>query len=184
MLRVRLKKRYLLAIGAVSLLYFVSWQFARGGIQYFSPYTLETYFQSEILLPLTEIPIYRSSADTSRYKLVQYLVDKSYWTPVESGDPPIITNHWNQQWRDGHSDIHRQFAGKADQWIEWSNGHPEIAAKLWSDVLILLRSDSHDSQSSVSQLMFWARDSETLEQYNHSIAADPELITATGIATK
>lgn len=184
MRRARLIRRCLIGVVAISVLYGVSWIFAAGGVHYFSPHTLETYSHREILLPFTEIPIYRSTSVTYRYDLTQYLIDEAYWSPDNVDRPLLLTNRWNHQWRDGQTDLHRQFAWKAEQWIEWTETHREIAAKLWPHVLQLLRTDSPNSQSYASHLMFVARASESRIQFNQLISEDAELEAAIAGITK
>ena len=184
MRRIRLIRRCLLGLAAITSLYVVSWAFAAGGIHYFSPHTLQTYAHQEILLPFTEIPIYRSAAQTYHYDLTQYLMDESYWAPDNVESPPFVTSRWNQQWRDGQSDLHRQFSWKAEQWIEWTESHREIAAKLWPLILQLLRADSRSGKSYASNLMFLAQMSETLDQFNQFISDHSELKSAVASITR
>src|SRR5690606_36466833 len=99
-------------------------------------------------------------------RLVEYLIDQGYWTPVKPSRPPIQTNHWNLQWRDGHSDLERQFGWKADEWIEWTEANREMADSLWPDVLHVLRSDPDEGEWLASHLMQCARFSSSLEEFD------------------
>lgn len=157
------------ALLAISGLYVASYAFGRGGWTYFSPYTLDSQSQSELLIPLTRIPIYRSLRHTYRHKLVQFLIDEKYWLPTTSTVPPIVTQHWNSQWRDGHGDFLRQFAWRAEGWIQWTRSHREIADELWPEVLRLLRSSSENAMNEVSRLMMCATVSESLTEFQSRV---------------
>ena len=165
----------LIALIVVVSIYAISWHFARGGLHYFSPDTLDSYSQSEVLLIFTELPIYRSSRSTHRYKLVQYLINQGYWSPIAQSGPSIVTSKWNMQWRDGQSDFHRQFAWYADQWIAWTQQFPEVADELWADVLSLLRQDSSNELHDAVRLMHHSRIASTVEDYKALLESDPEL---------
>lgn len=91
-----------------------------------------------------------------------------------------MTNHWNTQWRDGHRDIERQFEWNGREWIDWSESHPAMAARLWPCVLDLLTSNSEDADSTASQLMFYAKIAESDDQFNDLVAADSGLSEAIG----
>lgn len=64
--------------GAILCVYLASFACARGARTFFSFQTLESQSQSEWLLPLTEIPIYRSPRHASRYSLVEFLIGEGY----------------------------------------------------------------------------------------------------------
>lgn len=152
----------------------MSWVFASGGLHDFSPDTLETSSRSEILLPLTDLPIYRSPRSSYRYDLVQYLIEYGYWSPVPESGSPIRVSRWNTQWRDGQSDLHRQFAWYADDWIAWTEQHPELADVLWPEVLAMLRSEDDLRLMRVQHLMWAGRTATTVDEYNALIETDAE----------
>lgn len=168
------------AVGVIGLTAFVfiavalsvSWKYAKGGRTFFSPDTLETKSQSETLLIQTPVPLYRSSFSQGRYELVDFLIDAGYWSPA-AADPPrwLPTNHWNRQWKDGQSPIHREFAWFADDWIAWTGQHPDIAAVLWPRVLGELRSNHPDCQWQAYRLMWHAKSAQTVEAFEQSLEA-------------
>jgi hypothetical protein len=175
MTEVRIVRRAIAAIIAIAMLYLVAWTFGRGGIHYFSPFTLETQASSELLIPLTEIPIFRSRPHTYRYELVHYLIDEGYWEPTKADNGTVITNRWNLQWRDGHSDFHRQFSRGAHTWVEWSRRNPALAEELWPAVLRLLRTGTQSRLSCASYLMWYAQRSDNVEEYRQLVANDVDL---------
>lgn len=172
-----------IAAGTILSVYAASSMFARGGRTFFSAYTLECESQTEFLLPMTQIPIFRSIRGSHRYPLTDYLIRKGYWSPVEKPEAAFLANHWNMQWRDGQTDIHRQFAWRADRWIEWSEKHPDLAACVWPQVLQLLREDPEHGQRNVSRLLIWASQASTVNELDQFVASDKELSTAMGITT-
>jgi hypothetical protein len=174
--------RYLLVLAVVAVtvcvLCGVAVVFASGSRGFFSPDTLETRTQRELLLPMTELPLFRSRYEVHRYKLVDYLVAKGYWAPNAAATPrwlPVF--HYNEQWRDGHSNFHSQssWTMKSQQWIDWSEENPEVASELWPRVLAVLRSGNEDAVEYASYLMWDARESESLEGFHEAVAADKAL---------
>ncbi|MBE7464613.1 MAG: hypothetical protein HS116_14140 [Planctomycetes bacterium] len=111
-----------------------------GGRGFFSPDTLEYRSQSERTVFATEIPLYRSAFRYDSHELVNYLVEKGYWSPRPASEPRwIFLFHWNRNWKDGESCFHRSFFWRKDFWMEWTEKHPERAAEVWPQVLELLR---------------------------------------------
>lgn len=163
----------LVLIGALAAVYLVSWEFSMGSIGYFSPDTLETHSQRKILIPGSKVPIYRSFPELHRYALVSYLIEHGYWTPRPPTKPLMPLYRWNQQWKDGHSDIVRQFDWKADDWIEWTQQNEATADVLWPTVLELLRSDEDDREDRVAELMQYAWFSSNLEEFEEHIRIRP-----------
>ena len=147
---------------------------AHGGRTYFSPDTFQVRFQSEVLLPLSYAPAWRSSFtyrhDT--YPLVEYLVSHGFWAPVATPEPRwILLNHWNVQWRDGHSTLYKYL--KSQEWIEWTESHPDVAKVLWPNVLSLLRDSSYTWE--VEHVMYLARGASTEAEWRELVERDPEL---------
>ncbi len=165
------------AIGLVVAGYAISWYTASGGRGFFSPDTLEWKAQSEILLPLTETPIYRSFYRTHRSQLVNYLITKGYWSTRNTDNPRwVFMYRWNEQWRDGDSELHRQMTShRGQRWVEWSDSHPDLAAVLWPRVLSELRGDADDPQSRAVEFMRMAQASETIKQYEELIRINPDV---------
>jgi hypothetical protein len=87
-LRARVSRRFVAGVCVVAVIsaYALGWHFGRGGRGFFSPDTLDSRSQSEILLPLTRLPLYRSWFHYDRAPLVDYLVGKGYWSPRQA--PP------------------------------------------------------------------------------------------------
>jgi hypothetical protein len=67
-------------------------------------------------------------------------VAEGYWSASNTPEPRWLpTFQWNQQWRDGQSQFHRELGRRGEQWIEWSKRHPDLARALWPRVLTALR---------------------------------------------
>lgn len=115
-----------------TLLYASALVWGQGGRTYFSPHTLETWSQWELCVPLTSVPIYRSSLESHRYKLVEYLIEQGFWAPVPSEESPPLVSHSGYAWQDGQALIHQGLAWRGEDWIEWTESHPDMAAVLWT----------------------------------------------------
>ena len=149
----------------------------RGGRSYFSPDTLNTKHQTERLLFGTDIPVYRSEFTFDRYELVDYLISKGYWHPKPVDDPRWMQmNHWNLQWRDGHSNLYAELAWHEDRWMTWSEEHPELAAVVWPIVLETLRRNRtpYDAQEATFMILWFARDSSDIAEFKRNINQNPE----------
>lgn len=115
-------------------------QYGRGARIWFSPDTLETLVQRELVLPIFEVPIYRSRVEASERTLILYLVDGGYWTPQYSDKSPILIERWNMQWRGGESAFVSAL-WRDRELIEWTEKHPEFARQFWPEVLNRMRSN-------------------------------------------
>ena len=145
--------------------------FGKGGRGFFSPDTLETKTQSEWLLPLIHVPLYRSSFSYSRDKLVDYLVQEGYWKPaVETGTPRwILSFQWNQLWRDGESFLHRELAWRSAEWMDWSRENPRIAERLWPGVLDALRTPDGPNERRAEILLRHAQMAPSLKEFEERL---------------
>lgn len=146
-----------------------------GGLAYFSPDTFEIRSQSEITLPILNTPVYRSSYSyrDNSFELVEYLVAKGYWSPRETDEPRwILLFHWNDAWRDGDTQWYRD-VNRSNEWIEWTEKHPDIARVLWPAVLSFLRSD--EGSRYVTHVMFQAKISSSEAEFRELFHTDPEL---------
>jgi hypothetical protein len=153
-------------VGVVVAAYVAGLAFGRGGRAFFSPDSLDNRTQSEILLPLTELPLYRSRYVYYRYPLTDYLVSKGYWSARATDSPQWVSMfHWNEQWRDGYSTFHREFASRGGEWIKWSDAHPDIAGDLWGRVLRMMRDDEPYCHQRVRGLLMYAHGCSDIGQY-------------------
>lgn len=178
-MRRRLAKWTLIGTGVAGVL-FLLFSCSKGGLGYFSPDTFQMRTQSEILCaplsPLVEFPIYRSAfhAREEPYELVTYLVEKSYWEPVETDQPTwVLMFHWNNRWRDGESVLYRYMTYTPDFWIEWSEANPELAQVLWPKVLEIIRNGQMDG--SAEWVMNLAQQSSSVDEFQFRVNHDPEL---------
>jgi hypothetical protein len=136
----RLLRRVLLVVvSGLALVYGGALIFGRGGKGEFSPLTLETRTRSELVLPFTRVPIYRSPWQYHTSDLASYLRAKGYWTPVAGGDAKWLPMFRWMQWKDGHSLLHRELVMRHSVWIEWSDERPVAASVFWPRVLERLR---------------------------------------------
>jgi hypothetical protein len=132
-----------LCLTGVAIIYVVAIATAGGGLGSFSPDTFQYRTQSEVLLPLTSVPLYRSGCSYHQPPLFQYLVAQGYWAPSGASDPKWLPAfRWNRQWKDGYSGLHRELSWRGPEWINWSKSHPEMAAELWPLLLEVLRADA------------------------------------------
>src|SRR5262245_23429699 len=75
------------AVALIFSVYLLAYVFGQGSRGDFSPDTLERRTQRELLLPMLEVPIYRSGYYYNRYGLVDFLVAEGYWTPNDVDEP-------------------------------------------------------------------------------------------------
>jgi hypothetical protein len=135
----------LVLLAAVTAVYWYGGSHSSGGLGFFSPDTLDAYVQGEILLPGTRLPIFRTPPMYFRYRVVTYLVDKGYWAPRTTGSPSWLRlYHTNAQWSDGKTDLYHELRWRGDEWIYWSDRHPNLAADLWPRVLARIRAGDTD----------------------------------------
>jgi len=135
----------------------------RGGRGFFSPDTLATKVQSEMLV--CDRVVWRSSYISFEYPLVEYNVRKRYWSQRAVSEPRwIVLFHWSYNTKGGYSQLSRELSGRGQSWIEWSERHPDMAKILWPYVLSLLRAPSAsiagypvDSEIVAVNLLFRAR---------------------------
>jgi hypothetical protein len=147
--------------------YVAGFAFGRGGRGFFSPDSLDNRTQSEILLPVAEMPLYRSSYQYHRYPLTDYLVAKGYWSPRATQSPRwVSTFHWNDQWRDGVAPFHKDLGWRGEDWIKWSEAHPAIAADLWPRVLKIMRDGELYWSLRVRGLLTYAPGCSDLDEYH------------------
>ena len=150
---------------SICAIYLVSWHLARGGRIFFSPDTLESKSQSEILLYMTEIPIYRSSYHFDCTDLAKHLIEKGYWSPISPSNPRwLLGVHWNNQWHGGNARFYREIASYGTEYIEWSNNHPELAKYLWPRILRILRTQPDIANATLADLLYRARHSSSFDE--------------------
>lgn len=130
-----------------------------GSLCFFSPDSLESRYQSEILLPGSGVPVYKSGFKAKNSRLVEYLIQKGYWSRAAVTTPRwIMTGHFNPKWKDGQSHLHSELYWHDDEWIQWSEQNPDKAAALWPQVLAILRDDpQHKGQNEVAELMWQSK---------------------------
>lgn len=160
-----------MAVFATIAIYLAAWNWASGGRVEFCPYTLQTRRQAELLFPLTTIPIFRSGWSTGHYPLTQTLIDRGYWAPSQTEPPQWrLECRWNQQWRDGHSNVHRWLAWNAGL-REWTEEHPDVAEVFWPQILRLLRSGSPRDRDQAEVLLSIAQSIHTRHDYQEAVEA-------------
>jgi hypothetical protein len=142
----------------------VALTFGRGGRGFFSPDTLETKTQREHLIPVVNIPIWRSSFQVHRQELVTFLISEGYWSPTANDSPRwIIAFHWNDQWRDGETRLHRELS-RGEDWIAWTKEHPLMAEVIWPQLIDVLQ-DPTASPATAGTLMRCAYGASDLKEY-------------------
>src|SRR5262245_42610390 len=131
-----------------------------GSRHYFSPSSLRSQYQRDNLLT----PFFGRQAIEKSSALVDYLVERELWAPLSPGDSDWIqTAHFNPQWRDGQSYLHRVLYWDCDAWMTWTKENPKLANAVWPHVLAALRSDG--SKHSACELLDLAKHSTSLEDF-------------------
>jgi hypothetical protein len=151
----RRRKAVLAALISIAALYSCAFAWTAGGATEFCPYTLQTRWRSELMLPFTRFSIYRSSWIVGRYPAAERFIQLGYWSPDPLRPPEWrLECRWNRQWRDGHSLLHRDLAWNREL-VSWAEDHPEIASIVLPEVLRLLQSnDSVDRRTAEERLHF------------------------------
>ena len=150
----------------MAAVYLASAGCGRGGRGYFSPDTLDCRTHSEWLVPLTRIPVYRGTSSTHRYAAVDWLIAQGFWSKSDAWDPRWLpTFQWNEQWKDGQSQFHRELGWRGEAWVQWSKDNPEMAKALWPRVLTALRRPGVTHTADASDLMFTAQYARSVEEF-------------------
>ncbi len=162
--------RTILAVcgSALALIYVASAGCGRGGRGYFCPDTLDSRTHSEWLVPLTRLPVYRGASSTHRYPSVDWLIAQGFWSKSGASEPRwLSTFQWNQQWKDGQSQFHRELGWRGEAWVQWSKDNPQMAKALWPKVLTVLRRPGVTSTADASDLMFTAQHARSVEEFEN-----------------
>jgi hypothetical protein len=150
----------------VASVYVASAGCGRGGRGYFSPDTLDCRTHSEWLVPLTRVPVYRGPSSTHRYPAADWLIAQGFWSKSDAPDPRWLpTFQWNQQWKDGQSQFHRELGRRGEAWVQWSKDNPEMAAALWPKVLTALRTPGVTGTADATDLMFTAQYARSVKEF-------------------
>jgi hypothetical protein len=172
--RTRIRTIVAICGSTVLVLYLAAATCGRGGRGFFSPDTLECRTQSEWLIPLTRIPLYRGPGSTHRWPIVDYLVTQGWWAKADTSNPRWLpTFQWNQQWNDGESQFHRELGWRGDAWITWSNENPDMAKALWPKMLTALRQPGAASVSVAADLLFTAQHARSVEEFERLLSELP-----------
>lgn len=145
----RLRPIEWIVLAAIAVSAFLLFFRLGGGVGYFSPDTLEYKSRSHDFLDWPT---------RDRNELTEYLIRKGYWSPIETKKPRwiLMFEFWPGM-RDGQSSLHAELSWRGDEWIEWSESHPEQAAQLWPQVLGVLRADPKIGREEAAELMLNAR---------------------------
>jgi len=163
-----------LCVAAVGAAYVGAFTAGRGGRGFFSPDTLQYRTQSEALLPLTEIPLFRSPYGYHQPPLIQYLVAEGLWVPRAAPRPRWFhAFRWNRQWRGGTNELHKELSWRGQTWVDWSKQHPDVAAEMWPLLLNTLRADEPEwiSEGRAWWLMHWARKSRDAAEFRSYLSS-------------
>ena len=113
----------------------------RGGLGYFSPYTLEYEVQSEYTIGGTGgVPLFRSFRKPIYNEFIEMLKDDGFVAPQSANHRWETVFHWNDSWRDGYSSLYYIF--HRERAMTWSRNNPECATIFWHRVFQLLRSEN------------------------------------------
>lgn len=163
----------LLTLAAVLLLLGVFLD--KGSRGEFDPFSLTARHRSQWLLPLVEVPVYHTAWESTKYELPQYLVDHGYWMASPGQSPRYLLMYdWNEQWRDGQTELYAAMNMHTSRWIELTQSHPDIAFELWPRVLAALRTSS-DPLGDSRGLMFMALTCKNSTEFLEAINAEQRL---------
>jgi hypothetical protein len=157
----------LLLLLPAALLYGSAAMFGSGARGWFSPDTLEFRSQTEFVLFSHKLPLYRGRYETRRLPLAEYVVAKGHWSPSASPTPrwtPMY--HWNRQWHDGHTRLCKELTWYDDQWIAWTDEHPDAAKAFWPMVLSLLREQDPRFHDEAAYLLMLGRTADSIERFD------------------
>jgi hypothetical protein len=140
-------RRSIIALSIVALILGCLWLTGtRGGLEYFSPYTLQLTVQSEFTLLDGELPFYRSSSRPVDNALVSYVRDAGFVAPEKpTTDRQLLVFHWNRVWKDGDSELYGLLHSNREQIIEWCNEDPDRAKIYWSEGFRHLRANDQSN---------------------------------------
>ncbi len=152
---------------SVSLVFVAAALFGDGSIGCFSPDTLQSRRQTEYVIPMTDVQVYRSAGSVSRWPIVNYLIAKGYWSDSKVSEPRwICTSRENPQWRCGTSRFERELAGNEAEWRKWTEENPELANCFWPRLLAELRKPGTSHISEVDMLLGVARIAKSPEEFD------------------
>jgi hypothetical protein len=135
----------------------------RGGLAYFSPFTLEYETQSEYTLLDGAWVIYRSPRNPVNNALVNYLRESRVVMPDESGRQRWDSVfHWNDAWKDGFGQGYDVLVRSRESVIDWSKADSSRAQIYWSEAFKCLRSERKETQWAGYEILRsgWHRESE------------------------
>ena len=114
----------------------------RGGLEYFSPYTLKLTTQSEFAL-LGGFPIYRSSLAPVDNELVTFIQDEGFVVPQQPMDQRrVLIFHWNWAWKDGYGPMYDILHRNRESVMAWCKEDRQRAQLYWSEGFRYLRSEN------------------------------------------
>lgn len=140
--------------------------FGRGGNTAFSPETLQAGWQPEWNLPFTGVTVWRGARAEHRWPIVAHLVSSGYWTPSTQRNNVrwIETSRWRPGVRDGTSRFEYEMIGQCEQWIQWTDANPVLAAVLWPRLLDSLRRSPAPGLSALGGALMVARSAQSVDE--------------------
>jgi hypothetical protein len=178
--------RVCLVAGILSLgLLFASLLLKRGGGRFeFSPTSFEHRSETEYYLLDSDIRVFSWRGKPYRMPLVRYWAKQGFFTP-----PSSLAENWDliTSWQ--HS-TKRNCKGPArafwhrtgcdhedvqEEWIEWSHHHPDLAARLWPEVIFYLKRASRGGKYQVcyelaAELMRFVDKCNTTTSFDKSVS--------------
>jgi hypothetical protein len=149
------------------------WDMGRSGESQFSPDTFQFRGVTYHYLVWTDSLLFTvEGAPSSAYgPLLKYWIEEGYFTP-----PPHPPKRWDvlTGWRSGRKGSwHGEASGfwytglcysDAEQgdWIAWSRKHPQLAKRLWPEVVRLLKEAKYDLAGWLMLVVWDTHDDETL----------------------
>ena len=124
----------------------------------------------ECVLPYSMFTIYRSTPTECDNSLLELLFKRHAKTTTTSGSIEIA--RFNAMWRDGHSSAYTVLVRDRAAWFAWTKENRQLADYAWPRFFRFL--DEGDSERAVT-VLWYARESTTVEELEIALANEPEL---------
>jgi hypothetical protein len=114
----------------------------RGGLEFFSPYTLELTTQSEFTVA-GAWPLYRSSRRPVSNEILTFVRDERFVVPQpQANGRQLVVFHWNEAWKDGYGPLYDVLHRYRDRVISWCKEDRQRAQLYWAEGFRYLRSEN------------------------------------------
>lgn len=121
----------------------------------------------------TSLTIWRGKSTRIENKLLDILTDyQSQDVAFTSENKTITIARFNSAWRDGQSSLYYPFVRERDEWVSWTEQHPELSDYVWPRFLQLI---NLGDQSRAWMLLIHTKQAETTAELIRKLDSDPEM---------